>query len=175
MKFIVRVCCILGFLVMLGCEKDSKNSSFEIPLQRDFYVNAGLSPIIGHFYEFTNVPTNVSFLLDQSNVIKGDVVEIAPLTCRIETVFGSSNLDFLFEVTVSIAPASDPDLRYEVFYRDPVPDNTGTTLDLIPTLANVMDVMCEDNIIVTLSFVQLRNTNASDFEGRLLMEFGVIE
>lgn len=167
---------ILGLvLISTSCVKNEKNIILDIPIQRSFSVNAGLSPIISHFYSFENVSTNIDFLLNQQGLDPESILEITPVSCRLQAQFAEGDFNFIEEVSIFIASSADPDVQYEVFYRDPVPDDSGISLDLIPTLANAKEVMTESRIDITVVLRELRSTPPNNFDVNLNLIFGVVE
>lgn len=143
----------LATILFSNCGKD-ETILFSMPYQDSFEIPAGLNTIDNHYFVLENIPTNKTSLFNANNVTDEDIVTINPESCRLTAVF-NSEYGFLFDVSVRMY--TDDPLDYkEIFYRENIPENTGSQLDLIPTLVNVRDFMMEETFNVEIVLIRPR-------------------
>ena len=156
--------------LLSNCGKDEP-VLFTMPYQQSFEIQAGLSTVDNHHFVISNIPTNKDNFFSVNNVTDEEVVIINPESCRLTSVL-NSDYGFLFNVSVRMY-TDNPDAYREIFYRDNVPSNTGTQLDLIPTLANVRDLLVGDNFTVEVVLERPRVPSPEFIETIIQMEFAV--
>ena len=167
---LVSLLCLLLFIS--NCGKDEEGL-FDVPLQIEFAIPAGLSTFETHYLIIENIPSTVANLIDQRGLNAEDIESINPKTASITSVFGNQTYELFRNISVEIFTAgSDPTRGREIFYRDPVPQNTGSELGLIGTLINAKSYLVEDRFSLRIR-MELRYIPQQFVESRLNMEFVV--
>lgn len=171
MKHLSWLLIVIGLLTGIQCEDNSIGDGFEMTYFRDIEVSAGLSPLETHIYEF-NLLTNYDNYLAQQGLTEADIETIVPKYIRLTNISGTQTYDILFRARLNIAKENG-DLEYEVAYREPVPQDAGFDLDLIPTLAEVPDQLSGEQFKVKLklNFAEIPNIT---FDTRLTMTFQAV-
>lgn len=122
------------------------NNTFEIP--------AGLNTIESHFFVIQDIPTNRDLFF--SSVDTSEVEIIIPNGARITSLDGSDiDFDFLFEVSVRLCSKDGSTCGREIFYRDEIPENVGSSLALIPNENNVKEELTSDNYTIEVVLKRL--------------------
>ena len=112
-----------------GCSKNP-DILFEIPLQLDFTIGAGLSPFEKHFYLVQNVPTNMQALKEQFNVTENQDLVMRPGSAVLRS-FSRVDFDFIQEVTISVYE-DDRENDTEIFFNNQIPFNAGRNVFINP-------------------------------------------
>jgi hypothetical protein len=123
-----------GLLLMnASCQKEDKG--IDMVYLAHFAIPAGSNTVETHYYEI-NLPTEAAaFLGDKHNSVE----KIHLSSGRLINLEGVP-YDFVREMSVSVE-----ERIYEVGYREYLPSNVGTALDLIPNGTNVKQFMVQDN------------------------------
>lgn len=166
---LIGLSCFL-FLLITNCNKD-EGGLFDVPLQVEFSIPAGLSTFETHYLIIEDIPSTVANLIDQNGLSPKDITSINPKAATISSVFGNQTYDLFRNVSVEIFKAgSDPTRGLEAFYRDPVPQNAGDDLSLIGTLINAKDYLLEDRFSLRIR-MEMRYIPQQFVESRLNFEF----
>lgn len=104
------------------------NNVFEIP--------AGLNTIESHFFVLENIPSNLNLYFD--GIDTTDIKAIVPREARLFSLDGTNvNFDFIFEISLRLCRPDGTSCNREIFYRDQIPENVGSSLPLIPNENNI--------------------------------------
>ena len=87
-------------------------------------------------FTLEDIPTNIDAFLTANGVNKQAITEIRPKTARLYVNFADVDFAFVQEVVVEIY-TNENTIGKEIFFRDPVPLDTGLDIDLIPSLPEV--------------------------------------
>lgn len=168
--FISLVC------VLASCKKDDP-PLFTIPVQNVvFSVDPTMQPPFTYYIPVNSVMTNALNIINANGIDTSEIKSIRPGKASLVALFGQGELDFLDAVSVRLCPigTNKENCGQEVFYRDPVPFNTGIDLDLVPSNVNdVRDFVLPDRINIQVKLERLRNFPQNTFDIRLDMEFEV--
>ncbi len=150
---------------------------FTIPVQNViFSVDPTMQPPFTYYIPVNSVMTNAMNLIDAFGIDTSEIKSIRPGKARLVALFGQGDLDFIDAVSVRLCPigTNKENCGQEVFYRDPVPFNTGLDLDLVPSNVNdVRNFVIPDRINIQVKLERLRNFPQNTFDIRLDMEFEV--
>jgi len=141
---------LLPFL-LLNCNKDDVEL-FRMDYRENFEIQGGLSAFFQWQFEVNNINTRKSTYLTTHSVGEAEITSINPQSARLTSVSG---IDFRFIKCISIRIYEDDPTQYrEIFYRDNIPFNIGSTLDLLPTLINAKIELLEEefNILVNMEY-----------------------
>ncbi len=156
--------------LLSNCKKEEP-VLFTMPYQETFEIPAGLNTIDTHHFVLSNISSNKANFFSANNVTDDDVVTINPELCRMTSVL-NANYDFLFNVSIRMY-TDNPDTYKEIFYRDNVPSNTGSQLDLIPTLVNVRDFLVAETFTVEVVLERPRVPSPEFIDTVIRMDFAV--
>lgn len=148
----------------------TEDALFDIELQADFVVPAGLNNIETHFFILRDVPTQIQSYLNINNAMPEDIGRILANRARITGQF--SNIDFriIERVSVWAISSSDSGLRREAFFLDFVPSNQEGDLQLLSSISNVREIVLEDTFDLEIQ-ITFRNISAAILESRIFMTF----
>ncbi len=150
-----------------GCRNDEP-ILFELEFREDFEITAGLNTIETHHFLLRNINTNLDSYLSSFGYQESDISLINPNNATLEVLFGNSDLDFVFEVSVRAYKENPLDYQ-EIFYRENVPLNTSSVLQLLPTLVDVKKLMQEDVFNIDVAFL-FRNAPPQFIDARLTLD-----
>lgn len=125
---------ILWLLIVgggLNCTKD-RQVLFDIPIEVQFEIPAGLSPFQTHFQLITNVPTNINGLKNQFNIASDQSLVILPESAVLSSPLRNHDYDFLVEFGISLYDGFNPEDDSEAFLSDQIPVNAGKNVVIIP-------------------------------------------
>lgn len=157
-------------LLLTNCKKE-ENVLFRMEYNETFEIKAGLNTFETHHFLIQNRNTNINSYLAGYGGDASELMAINPRSARLETLFSNATYDIVLDVSVRIYE-DDPNDYKEIFYREDVPLNTGATLDLIPTLVDVKEMMTEDRYNIDVAFL-FRNPPPEFIESRLTFDFFV--
>ncbi len=155
---------LVTILLLAGCGPDDDLIGIQMPYRYQFDVPAGLNPLNTHFFERSGILTNASSLIGNDEVNR-----IIPYRARLTSL---DNIDFSFirEIEVRVKDPDNPGLEIPAFYREELPFNTGRSIDLIATQANITDILSQPFIDVVVEF-KLYSTTGQTFETDLQLTF----
>ncbi|RMG86798.1 MAG: hypothetical protein D6714_03550 [Bacteroidetes bacterium] len=160
----------------LGCNKENK------PAFRIFFnpftisVNPTMSAFESHFF-LANVQTNFQNAFDASGANPDSIRYIRPTRGRLSVIFNEEKLNFIKAMSIRICPLGSSNAEVcgmEAFWRDPVPDNTGFTLELNNSnIEDIQDLIRADQVSVQVILEELYQNPNSSFDIQIQLEFGV--
>ena len=142
---VLTVCCFAA------CKNDDPTIEFTLPVRNQlFTIDAGLSTFDSHFYNFVDVPTGLDSLASFFNYDMKDAAAIRPATARLDALFGGADYSFAREMSLRICSDTEAEslrngdpvqCNREIFWRNPVPENSGGRLDLVPNENNLLEAL----------------------------------
>jgi hypothetical protein len=133
---------ILISVVFLSCG-DKTVPLFTIDFQEQFSIPAGLNTIETHTFVIQDIPSLLESYKANFNVLDEDIASILPSRGRINQIFSNIDFDFIQSVSIWMVSNVDPQYRYELYYLDFVPVNTGDEIRLLSGISNLKDLMNE--------------------------------
>ncbi len=137
------------FLFILSCSilfnscRDAGNG-IDMIYTRDFNIQVGSNTFDTYYTEFLVDANWANFL---GTLTEEDIDRITPSFARLTNNDGIK-LDFIRRATIQIFPNEDTTLTpLEMCFREDVPLNNGTTLELIPGIANFKEELTDDEFI----------------------------
>ena len=98
-------------------------------------------------------------------------------------IFSNVDYDFIREISVRIcsqeesallAAGQPEECRREIFWRNPVPEGTGSDLGLVPNENDVQQILRQPTVTYQVKLVSpLRYSTNQFVESRLIMDFNV--
>ena len=158
---------ILVSLLNLHC-KEVERILFDFQYQQVVTLQAGLSFLQTHFYEYYDIQTNFQNLLAAKGIKEKDVKKISPGSGVMISLGQGVNLDFIQEISIMIS--SNNVFNKEVLYTVQVPLNANDRIDLVGTLVDAFDVLSQDRFNMRIAF-KLRANCPETFESRFTIRF----
>ncbi len=166
---------ILSLSVLVSC--DTEEELFEIEYETDVVFSAGISQFEVHFQDMFGIQSMTDAFLVANNRTAEEVMSIVPKEARLINIQTNQSLDFLQDVSIrlfdgdSFNPTEISNIT-EIFFRDNIPQDQRTFINLLPALPDVKDRLFEDEINVSVRS-QLRVPPPSTIEARLRLTFAV--
>ena len=164
------------FALPVFFESCSKNADpvFLVNLQRDFNVEPTLSPIVTHFFELKNIPTNFQSNLDAFGLPQESVSLVSPADATLTTASGFANWSLVNWVEIYAVSRINPNNRLRIYFineRDPGNDNE---VRLFNTFADLSELMNEETIDLEVRIRTIAPMNGN-FRARLLFNYAVFD
>lgn len=175
-KFILLLTIPLFFF---NCKKEDP-SLFTITIPAtDFFISNTFQNFEEHFIPGNGgnaVFVNVTQQFENAGYDISEINRIVPRRAELSANFNEARLEFIEALSIRVCtePGLDNICAQEVFYRDPLPDNPGFAIGLIPTaVSDVQDVIFTDNLFIQLRLERLYFSPPQNFSVRLEMTFDV--
>ena len=158
----------IGFLFTLLSCSNGAEPLFDIELEADFTIGAGLNTFDTHFFIIRNVPTRIQSFL---GTVDEDLIgQILPTRAQITAPFTSIDFSIVREVSVWAVSSADPNIKKEIFYQDRIEFNEQEDLKLFSSLSEVKDILTEDDFDLEIRF-NFRTFTPTNIDSRLTMNF----
>lgn len=169
------LCFLFGTILLLTSCRNNEDEVFEMRFELDVVYEAGLSQFEAHFIDSYNIATRIEDLLAASGRSREDITAILPKSAEIVNQQSDISLDFVRNIIVESFDGSilNPDIKEnetEIFFRDPVPVERTTFIQLLPSLPDVKEQLLEDSFNISLRS-ELRAPPPSTIEARLILRF----
>lgn len=163
------------FSIIGGCKDNEESVLFTLPIRNiNFEIPAGLNPIKAHYFVINDVPTFFNDLMESNHVNIDDVASIIPVSARLVQPFSDIDYDFAYEISIKLCDnPEDEDCAHEIFWRKPVPEDTGSQLDIVPNEIDMKDILTKEKIKIHIILLQLRTTTPEFFNNQLELNFEV--
>lgn len=137
-------------------------------------IPAGLNTLETWYVNLDEVPTGIATQLAANGMESSQVKSIVPAQARLVSIFGDQDYNFVFEVVIYLcnAGATSDECGSEVFYRVPVPENTGLIVDVIPNEFDVKSYLLQEEVNIQLAF-RFRQPPPQFVDTRVELTFGV--
>ena len=138
---------LLAVLFLItSCGKDEPPTLFTMEYEMDVPIPSGWNPFGGiHGVKIRNIPSNINSYLIANNLELDDIIEITQGSAKLTADFSGVEYSYIRTATVRIVDSSDSTIYNPIFERLEVPNNTGSHLDMIPTLIDPTDFFEETN------------------------------
>jgi hypothetical protein len=148
---------LLLILILTGCRK--KEEGFEMTYKRQFDLPIGLDIFASHNFKFNDVACDTSIFFTINNATAGQIKRVMPRSMSLRSIFTDANrYDFIKQVEVFVSDNNRPKLTPQIaFFRDDVPFNTGSQLDLVPNNVDLRPFLLEGNRFTIRINITLRD------------------
>ncbi|MEM6320239.1 MAG: hypothetical protein AAF960_21400 [Bacteroidota bacterium] len=160
---------LIGLLPLLFATCRGNGLGFNMTYQRDFEIGAGLGVFDTHVFELNGISTNKAAFLATNDANESDITAINPREATLSLNFADADLAFIQEIVVEIFNRNNLAGR-EIFFRDEIRFNTGTQIDLIPSLPDIQEFLQEDEFNVRIE-MRLRDISPRFLETRFDFQF----
>lgn len=167
---------LLAALFLTSCGND-ENEIFELSYEVDVVYEAGISQFLVAKIDTWDIPTRIDGLLTASGRTREDVEKIVPKSAEIVNLRNDVGLDFIRNITLDIFEGSlfEPNTKEnetEIFFRENIPQDRSSLINLIPSLPDVKAHMLEETFNFTISS-ELRAPPPNTIEAKLRLKFSV--
>jgi len=165
---------IFSILLLSSCKKNEEQL-FEMAYEFDVIFEAGLTQFQVHFIDTYALDTRLNELLAASGRSRSEISSIVPKSAEMINLQTSVALDFIQDISFRVFDGSQftPEEMLniqEVFFRDNLPQDQRTFIDLLPALPDVKDYLLEDKFNIGIR-VQLRAPPPSTVDARVRIKF----
>lgn len=165
--------CLLISFSFLAC--NDQEELFELTYEVDVFYTAGLTQFQAHFQDIFALDTNIEAILVANNRTQTEISSIVPKSAEIVNIQSSEGLDFIQNISIRVFDGSqfnptDQENITEVFFRDNVPQDRRSFIDLLPALPEVQDRLFEEDFNLSIR-TELRVPPPTTIEARLRVTF----
>lgn len=153
---------LIGFM---GCGNNDP-VLFEMEMEVDFEIPAGLNTIQKHIFEVKNVPTRISLYGTNLQSVSRIHAHDATLGGRI----GVANFGIVDDISVWMISRTDPTLRREIFYQNFIDFDHNGPLNLFSSISEVQDIIIDDFVDLEIQLF-FRTFTPQNLDSRLSMNF----
>ena len=167
-KIIIYTIMVFSFF---SCTKQTP-VLYEVNLEREFDIPAGLNNIETHYLYLRNVPTFFRQFASANGVDSASVSSVRAARGLLESQFQSTNFDFIDRISISVVSRKDPDLRREMYYLDEVPFNTGSEMRMLSSTTELRNVIEEEFVDIEIR-LNLRASMGTSIRTKLIFSYAV--
>ena len=166
MKFGKYFVGLVLLFAVLSCKK--QEPGFEMLYQKRFDLPIGLSPSSSHNFKFNDIASDTATFFNLHSATASQVTRIIPQSMSLRALIPSgesSRYNFIARVEVWISDPRRPNLGEQIaFFRNDVPLDTGTQLDLIPNDIDVRPFLLNGSRYSIRINVELRDFSQKTIE-----------
>ncbi len=168
---------LLGIAFLTACKKDGPQTLLTIALPpQTFTVDPSLNAFLTHYLTIGNVQSTALNALQSSNLDTAAIQAIVPSRATVSVLFGGQRLNWIRAMSIRLCPSNeqDPNCGREIFWRDPVPENAGSSLGLNPSaIDDISNLLLQDRVNIQIKLEQLRSNPPATMDIRVELEFDV--
>lgn len=168
---------LIGIVVLMSlcffqCNSDDTVPGFEMTYFREFEIFSGLNTFDTHVFQLPNFDAEYESFLTTNGVTEEQITEIVPKAFRISNLTGNITFEDLMRVRLFMAN-TDGTLEREIAFLEPIPNNIGYQMDLVPTLADSKIIMeaGEFDLLLKLNY---RSIPAQSIDARISVVFQAV-
>jgi len=162
--------CVLSFQ---SCIQNGE-PAFLVDVQRDFDVTSNLTPVVTHFFELKNVPTNLEQNLSVFGLPEENIEGISPADAVLTTASGFMDWSLVNNVEIYAVSRLDPNVRVQMFFIRGRNANNDNELRLFNTLGDLTNIMQEGSIDLEVRITTIASV-PGNFRARLLFNYAVFD
>ena len=167
--------CLLLAMAIISCGRSDREILVTVPYQADFEIPAGLNPALEHVVTIPNLSNSFLGLLNQNGIDTARIVSVEAGRGDLIEISGIADLNFVLDVEVILFTDNNTDDGKEIYFRENLPLNTGSTINLFQSLSNVEDLVFRENLGVEIRFRRLRAPSPATLNIRFQFELSALE
>jgi hypothetical protein len=156
----------------ISCNGEEDKPAFTMAYEMDFDIPAGLNTFVNHV--FPKGPLNTSIQNFSGQFPLADIKSIRTIRATVSPVFSNTDFSVIDESIIDIFDPDDSNDLFEAAYTIQVPNRQLSTLELVPSLTNLQEVMIKDKFGLNFEF-RLRTISTTNQTWRLRLELGAFE
>ena len=166
---------LFAALCLTSCN-DFEDEIFELDYTVDIAYEAGISQFQIHSIDTYDIQTMIQERLAATGRTAEEVQKILPKSAQLTNTRTGVSLDFIRNLTLEVFEGSVfTDIKeneIEIFFRDNVPQDRSTQIDIIPSLPDVKEHLLQEKFNFTIS-TEFRVPPPNTVEARLRLRFSV--
>lgn len=162
---------LLLFSFGISCT-DNTPALFNMQMEVDFTIPAGLNTLDTHVFILRNVPTRVQSYIGNAN--RDNITRVLANRARLTGLFTAIDYAIIDQITIDVINQEDPEDLREVFWMSPVPLNQEGDLNLFSSLSEVKEMMLQETADFEVA-IRFRTFTSRPLESRLFMDFSVFD
>ncbi|MDF1697075.1 MAG: hypothetical protein P1U56_14630 [Saprospiraceae bacterium] len=173
-KILLFLTLVCTSMVVTSCSENAE-PRFYVDIERDFDVNASLlGPVVTHFFELKNVPTNLSQNLQLNGLAKENITAINPADAVLTNATGVMDWSLVNTVEIWAISRLDAKKKKQIFYARSRDFNNTNELRLFNTFADLSEVMEGETIDLEVRFTTIVAV-PGNFRAKLLFNYAVFD
>jgi hypothetical protein len=158
---------LFSLMLPLSCLKERElGPGFDMDYVEEFTIPAGIGNFQVHHFYIRDIASRYQAILDQQGKTDADITSILTAEASLNGVFSDADYALINQVSLRVFEEGKPDNWVEIAYREPVPTDPGSRLDLIPTLANSKSFFSKTRYSLDV-VIYLRGTTQVETQTRL--------
>lgn len=132
---------------LFSCKKDDGFEKYvDLVYRETFEIPAGVGIYdVPHLF-INDVPSKYLDILKAGNITTEEIKKVLTVESTIKGIFGDEDLDVIDRISLRVIQGSNSSDFIEIAYRDPVPNNPGSGMGLIPSLSDSKDFISQETI-----------------------------
>ena len=164
---------LVSLLIFASCNEQEE--LFELTYEVDVVYNSTQNQFEAHFQDIFGIQTMIESFRVANNITEDQIKSIVPKEAQLVNILTDQGLDFIQFISIRVFDGSafDPsDVTNvsEIFFRDNVPQDQRTFINLLPALPDVQDRLMEDQFNISIRS-ELRFPPPGTIEARLRITF----
>ena len=165
--------CFLVSISLLAC--NDQEELFDLTYEVDVVYTAGLPAFEVHFQDIFGLDTMIEEFLVANDRAQTEISSIVPKSAELVNVQSSEGLDFIRNISIRVFDGNqfnpnEQDNITEVFFRENVPQDRRSFIDLLPSLPEVQDRLFDEDFNLSIR-TELRVPPPSTIEAKLRVTF----
>lgn len=140
---------------------------FEMELDAELIIPAGLNSLDTHTFFIRDVPTRIA---NYSTSSFSDIDRILSSRARLEDRVLEFDFSIIDQITIDVISTSDPTQQEEIFYNNLIQFNEQTELKLLSSLPDVSHILTEDLVDFQIRIV-FKTFTPREIDTRFYMTF----
>ncbi len=158
---------LVGAMSLLSCTEGG-DRLFEMEIETDFIVPAGLNTFDTHYFIIRAVPSRIRSYMGSLDA--SQIGQIVPTKAELTAPFVDLDFSIVRQVSIWMISRENPEEREEIFYQDRIDLNEKRELRLFSSLSEVKDILLADNFDLEIR-LNFRTFTPTQIETRLRMNF----
>jgi len=151
---------------LLSCG-GGENALFEMEIEAELLIPAGLNSFDTHYFIVRDVPTRIAnYTLNTFEDIDRIQASNALITGRFQDI----DYGIIDQIIIEVISQSDPSTQKEIFYNNLVPFSQNSDLQLLSSLSNVKEILTEEFVDLEIRLI-FKSFTPRELDTRLLMQF----
>lgn len=157
---------LVSFCLLLSCG-DGTTPLFEMNVEADLLIPAGLNNLETHYFTLRDVPTRIDLY---SNNTTSPIDRIQASNATLEGRIFDLDYSIVDQITIHVISNTDPTEKKEIFYNNIIPFSEESNLRLFSSLSNVEPMLTEEFVDLEVRIV-FRTFTPREMDTRIIMSF----
>lgn len=154
-------------IFLLSCGSGGERL-FDLEIEADFVIGAGLNTIDTHYFIVRRVPTRIKNYT--GNIDPSLIGQILPTKANVIAPFGNIDFSIVREISIWAISREDSEEKEEIFYQDRIDFSEQNELRLFSSLSEVKNILLQDNFDLEIR-LNFRTFTPTSIDTRVRMNF----